>query len=246
MSLCRTAKLAKDIGEHGLTLATIAGGRCGWSRRGRFSLRPRGARRSRIICVAVKSADTADAAARSPSTRTRARSVVSFQNGISNIDVLERGASRPVRDRSGERRLQCRLSRRRALSQGRRGSSLERTAGCDAGDLRAGRHGPRGAKAVRRHARPRLGQAPHQHEQCSERAVRPHPPRRASQARLPSRIRCLGPGGPWFASPRGHRARRASSPLPIRLLPAILETPDWLFNNLFFRSGRSIPRRARR
>jgi 2-dehydropantoate 2-reductase len=32
------------------------------------------------------------------------------------------------------------------------------------------------------------------------------------------------------------------SPLPIHLLPAILETPDWLFNNLFFRMWKIDPK----
>ena len=84
------AKLAKDIGEHGLTLSDYSG----WQVRlapGNVDYRcgPEALEEADIICVAVKSADTAEAAAEIAKHGREGATVVSFQNGISNIDVLE-------------------------------------------------------------------------------------------------------------------------------------------------------------
>jgi len=85
-------KLSSDIDEHGLTLsdyngwqAHLAPGdvdyRCG----------PEALAEAEVIALAVKSGGTAEAAAEIAAHGTPGALVISFQNGISNVEVLEQG-----------------------------------------------------------------------------------------------------------------------------------------------------------
>jgi len=85
-------KLSSDIDAHGLTLTDYSGWqahlppgdvdyRCG----------PEGLGEAKVIALAVKSGSTAEAAADIARHATPGALVISFQNGISNVDVLEQG-----------------------------------------------------------------------------------------------------------------------------------------------------------
>lgn len=85
-------RIAREVDEHGLTLTDYTG----W----RVHLRPRDVdyrcgpealADADIVAVCVKSGDT-EAAAREIAAHAReSQTVISFQNGVSNIDVLEQG-----------------------------------------------------------------------------------------------------------------------------------------------------------
>jgi 2-dehydropantoate 2-reductase len=85
-------KLSADIDEHGLTLTDYSGWqahlppgdvdyRCG----------PEGLGDAKVIALTVKSGSTAEAAAEIAAYATPGALVISFQNGISNVEVLEQG-----------------------------------------------------------------------------------------------------------------------------------------------------------
>jgi 2-dehydropantoate 2-reductase len=85
-------KLSSDIDEHGLTLSDYSGWqahlapgdvdyRCG----------PEGLADAEVIALAVKSGGTAEAAAEIAAHGTPGALVISFQNGISNVETLEQG-----------------------------------------------------------------------------------------------------------------------------------------------------------
>ena len=85
-------KLSSDIDAHGLTLSDYSGWqahlppgdvdyRCG----------PEALAEAKVIALAVKSGDTAAAAAEIAAHSTPGALVISFQNGISNVEALEQG-----------------------------------------------------------------------------------------------------------------------------------------------------------
>jgi 2-dehydropantoate 2-reductase len=85
-------KLANDIDEHGLTLSDYSG----WQARlapGDVDYRcgPEALDEAQIIALCVKSGGTADAAAEIAKHAKPGATVISFQNGVSNIDILEQG-----------------------------------------------------------------------------------------------------------------------------------------------------------
>lgn len=85
-------KLSKDIDEHGLTLTDYSG----WEARlapGDVDYRcgPEGLEQAEVIALTVKSGDTAKAADDIAKHGTPGATVISFQNGVSNVDVLEQG-----------------------------------------------------------------------------------------------------------------------------------------------------------
>ncbi len=85
-------KLASDIDQHGLTLSDYAG----WQARiapGDVDFRcgPEALDTAQIIALCVKSGGTADAAAEIAAHATAGATVISFQNGVSNVDILEQG-----------------------------------------------------------------------------------------------------------------------------------------------------------
>lgn len=92
VTLIGRRKIAHDLDEHGLTLTDYAGWRvhlppgdvdyrCG----------PEALDDADIILVTVKSGDTASAAAEIAEHGRVGATVISFQNGISNIETLEKG-----------------------------------------------------------------------------------------------------------------------------------------------------------
>jgi 2-dehydropantoate 2-reductase len=85
-------KLSKDVDEYGLTLTDYSG----WEARlapGDVDYRcgPEGLAEAEVIAVTVKSGDTAEAASEIGTHATPGATVISFQNGVSNIEVLEQG-----------------------------------------------------------------------------------------------------------------------------------------------------------
>jgi 2-dehydropantoate 2-reductase len=85
-------KLAKDIDQHGLTLSDYSG----WQAHlppGEVDYRcgPEGLEDAQLIALCVKSGDTAEAAAEIAAHAAPGATVISFQNGVSNLDALEQG-----------------------------------------------------------------------------------------------------------------------------------------------------------
>ncbi|NUR14386.1 MAG: 2-dehydropantoate 2-reductase [Bradyrhizobium sp.] len=92
VTLIGRPRLSGDIDQHGLTLSDYSGWqahlapgdvdyRCG----------PEALDEARIIALTVKSGDTAAAADEIAKHATQGATVISFQNGVSNIEVLEQG-----------------------------------------------------------------------------------------------------------------------------------------------------------
>jgi 2-dehydropantoate 2-reductase len=86
------AKLSKDVDEHGLTLSDYSG----WQAHlapGEVDFRcgPEALREAQVVAVTVKSGDTAAAADEIAEHGTPGATVISFQNGVSNVDVLQQG-----------------------------------------------------------------------------------------------------------------------------------------------------------
>jgi 2-dehydropantoate 2-reductase len=85
-------KLANDIDEHGLTLTDFSG----WQARlgpGDVDYRcgPEALDEAQIIALCVKSGSTAEAADEIAKHANPGATVISFQNGVSNVDILEQG-----------------------------------------------------------------------------------------------------------------------------------------------------------
>ena len=85
-------KLSKDIDQFGLTLSDYSG----WQARlapGEVDYRcgPEGLEEADVIALTVKSGDTAAAADDIAKHATAGATVISFQNGISNVETLEKG-----------------------------------------------------------------------------------------------------------------------------------------------------------
>jgi 2-dehydropantoate 2-reductase len=92
VTLIGRPKLSSDIDRHGLTLSDYSG----WQARlspGDVDFRcgPEALADAEIIAVTVKSGDTAAAAREIAAHGTPGTLVISFQNGISNVEVLEQG-----------------------------------------------------------------------------------------------------------------------------------------------------------
>jgi 2-dehydropantoate 2-reductase len=84
------ARLAADIAEHGLTVSDYRG----WHAHltpGEVDYRrePQALEDAQVIALCVKSGDTAQAAEQVAEHATQGTLVISFQNGVSNVDVLE-------------------------------------------------------------------------------------------------------------------------------------------------------------
>jgi 2-dehydropantoate 2-reductase len=89
VTLVGRARIARDIGEHGLTLSDYSG----WQTRlGDVDYRtePSAITDADIIALTVKSGATEEAAREIAQHGRDGVTVVSFQNGISNVDVLSR------------------------------------------------------------------------------------------------------------------------------------------------------------
>jgi 2-dehydropantoate 2-reductase len=84
--------MSKDIDAHGLTLTDYGGWRVQLAP-GEVDYRcgPEALEEAQVIALTVKSGDTAKAAAEITEHGTQGALVISFQNGVSNVDVLEQG-----------------------------------------------------------------------------------------------------------------------------------------------------------
>ncbi|HEX7931457.1 MAG TPA: 2-dehydropantoate 2-reductase [Sphingomicrobium sp.] len=85
-------RLSKDVDQYGLTLSDYDG----WEARlapGDVDYRcgPEALGEAQIIALTVKSGDTETAAAELAAHGTPGATVISFQNGVSNVDMLEQG-----------------------------------------------------------------------------------------------------------------------------------------------------------
>jgi 2-dehydropantoate 2-reductase len=83
-------KLADDIGRYGLTLGDYSG----WQAQLApvevdYRSRPEALKGAQVIALTVKSGATAEAAAEIVTHATPGAAVISFQNGVSNFDLLE-------------------------------------------------------------------------------------------------------------------------------------------------------------
>ena len=84
------AKLAADIAEHGLTVSDYTGWKAHLPPEAvDYRCEPQALQDGQLIAVTVKSGDTAEAAAQIAEHGTQGATVISFQNGVSNVDVLE-------------------------------------------------------------------------------------------------------------------------------------------------------------
>ena len=85
-------KLSRDIDQHGLTLTDYSGWRAQLAP-GDIDYRcgPEALRDAQIIALTVKSGDTVAAASEIAEHGTSGATVISFQNGVSNVDLLEHG-----------------------------------------------------------------------------------------------------------------------------------------------------------
>ncbi|HEV2593906.1 MAG TPA: 2-dehydropantoate 2-reductase [Sphingomicrobium sp.] len=85
-------RLSRDIDEHGLTLTDYSGWRAHLEA-GEIDYRcgPEALEGAQVIAVTVKSADTARAAADIAKHGTPGATIISFQNGVSNVETLEEG-----------------------------------------------------------------------------------------------------------------------------------------------------------
>ena len=82
---------ASDIGQHGLTLTDYSGWEASLpSQMVDYGAEPDGLAEADIIALCVKSGATADAAKQIADHGREGAIIISFQNGISNVEVLER------------------------------------------------------------------------------------------------------------------------------------------------------------
>jgi len=92
VTLIGRPKISQDVDANGLTLSDYSG----WQAKlapGEVDYRcgPEALEQAQVIALTVKSGDTAEAAAQIAEHATEGALVISFQNGISNVDVLEQG-----------------------------------------------------------------------------------------------------------------------------------------------------------
>jgi 2-dehydropantoate 2-reductase len=92
VTLIGRPKMSQDVDAFGLTLTDYSG----WQARlapGDVDYRcgPEALQDAQVIAVTVKSGDTATAAAQIAEHGTPGALVISFQNGVSNVDMLEQG-----------------------------------------------------------------------------------------------------------------------------------------------------------
>jgi 2-dehydropantoate 2-reductase len=92
VTLIGRRKLASDVDQHGLTLSDYSGWRAHLAP-GEVDYRcgPEALEEAQVIALCVKSGDTAAAADDIAKHARPGATVISFQNGVSNVDVLEQG-----------------------------------------------------------------------------------------------------------------------------------------------------------
>ena len=90
VSFIGRSRIARDIAEHGLTVSDYSGWQAHFAPRDvDYETGPQRLGEAGIIALCVKSAATADAAREIARHGREGALVISFQNGISNVDVLQ-------------------------------------------------------------------------------------------------------------------------------------------------------------
>jgi 2-dehydropantoate 2-reductase len=234
--------IAHDVHEHGLTLTDYTG----WQTSIRnldFACVPAALADADIILVTVKSGATSEAAREIAQHARDGALVVSFQNGISNVDVLDEQLGGRFTIARGIVSFNVAY-----LGDGRfhKGAAGDLRAE-DRGELRAIAEQVRGGPASLRLSNDMLGLAWGKLiinlnnavsalsgrtllEQLRERDYR-----RVVAASQREAIKLLR---------RAHIRPAKVGPVPPRLLPLVIGSPDWLFNTLFLR-GWKIDAKAR-
>jgi 2-dehydropantoate 2-reductase len=236
------ARYAEEIAIHGLTVSDYSS----WRARLEpaqvdYRVGPSALRDADVICVAVKSGDTMGAAAEIAEHACEGATVLSFQNGISNFDVLERALHdrfRVVRGSVGFNIAHLGGGRFHKGVAGHLWSEATEAMKAIAG---AADGGPGALKL----SDDMLGLAWGKLLINTNNAVnalsgrtlleelRRRDYRRVFAASVREGLELLDRAGIQPGSP---------SPLSIRRLPAMLEMPDWIFNNLFIRMWRIDPK----
>jgi 2-dehydropantoate 2-reductase len=235
-------KLSKDIGRSGLTLTDYSGWQVQFPA-GEVDYRsaPEALKDAEIILVTVKSGDTAEAAAEIDRHGLDGATVVSFQNGISNVEALEQGLRGRFEIARGMVRFNVVY-----LGDGHFHKAV-------VGDLYAEERDATQALAERVGTGPAalrlsddmLGLA------WGKLLINMNNAVNALSARtLLGELQKRDYRRVFAASIREGLAllRRAQiapakvGPLPLPLLALALETPDWLFNNTFFRLWKIDPK----
>ncbi len=235
-------KLARDIDQHGLTLSDYSGWRvhlppgdvdyrCG----------PEALKEAEVICVAVKSADTSDAAAEIVKHGRDGATIVSFQNGISNVEVLERSLRGRFEIARGSVGFNVAYLGDGHFHKGVAGHLWSESRDATQAIAERAGNGPGALKL----SDDMLGLAWGKLLINMNNAVNA-----LSGQTLRGELRkrdyrmvfaaCVREGLGLLS--RARIEPGSLGPLPIRLLPAILETPDWLFNTLFFRMWKIDPK----
>jgi 2-dehydropantoate 2-reductase len=235
-------RLAHDIDRNGLTLSDYSG----WQVRlppGDLDFRcgPEALDEADVILVAVKSGDTGKAAEEIDRHGRNGATVISLQNGISNVEVLEQG----LRGRFEVARGMV-IFNVAYLGEGRFHKGVAGdvwTESRDATQALAGRVG--GGPAALRLSEDMLALAWGKLLVNLNNAVnalsgktllhelRKRDYRRVFAASIKEGLRLLD---------RAEIEPAKIGPLPLGLLARVLESPDWLFNSLFFRMWKIDPK----
>jgi 2-dehydropantoate 2-reductase len=242
VSLIGRDRLSRDIGRHGLTLTDYSG----WQAHlppGAVDYRSdaQGLGEADIIAVAVKSGDTAAAAAEIDRHGRDGATVISLQNGISNIEALEQGLRGRFEIARGMVGFNVVYLGDGHFHKGVQGQVW--TERRDAAEELADRIGP--GPAALELSDDMLGLAWGKLLINMNNAVNA-----LSGKSLADELRKRDYRRVFAASiSEGLRLLEAAEieptkvgPLPFDLLVLALELPDWLFNNLFFRLWRIDPK----
>jgi 2-dehydropantoate 2-reductase len=234
-------RISQDVDRNGLTLSDYSG----WEVRlppGDVDYRcgPEALDEVEIILVAVKSGDTAEAAAEIDKHGRDGATVISFQNGISNVEVLEQGLRGRFEVARGMVRYNVVY-----LGDGRFHKAV-------AGDLWTERRDATQKLAERVGAGPgalklsddMLGLAWGKLLINTNNAVSALSGRKLLnelQKRDYRRVFAAAIREGLQLLSRAEIEPARVGPVPFPLLVTILESPDWLFNNLFFRAWKIDP-----
>ena len=235
-------KLANDIDRHGLTVSDYSGWRAHLEP-GEVDYRcgPEALADAEVIFVAVKSAGTGEAASEIASHGREGATVVSLQNGISNIDLLERALRGRFEIARGIVGFNVAYLGEGRFHKGVAGEvwSENRDATQAIAEQAAG--GPAALKLSDDMLSLAWGKLlinmNNAVNALSGRTLRGELGKRDYRRVFAASVR-EGLGLLRAAAIEPGRM----SPLPLSLLPAILDTSDWLFNSLFFRLWKIDPK----
>ena len=235
-------KLSHDIAAHGLTLTDYSGREVRLPPESvDYRCSPEALAEADVILVAVKSGDTAQAAAEIDKHGHDGATVISLQNGISNVDVLERGLLGRFEIARGMVIFNVAY-----LSDGRFHKGVAGDVWTDRRDATqalAERVGS-GLAALKLSDRMldlawgklliNLNNAVNALSgETLLRELRRRDYRRVFAAAMKEGLRLLDAAEIEPAQ---------IGPLPLGLLARVLESPDWLFNNVFFRMWKVDPK----